>query len=298
MSMRYYYLIVPGLLLCAAAHLAGLPMPARMRMKDGRVFDCTVLERTDDGVVIERRFGVALARETHRAEQIESMQFPVPGVLTSINVRALSDKEELRNAVREVEAEYTAWQQFADIKGNYALPLLKLYAELLERRTSYATAQRMYRRLLQSDIDAPTRLMAQQRLAICAFWSSDDGAALPLLTNALAAAQDDAGRAELIYCIGVSHAQRGEAVPALFALLKNSVFYSMHGTWEPRSLTAALGPFAALDRRDEYLHTCATLTQRFAGTVWDKTARRQLAALDAGTNLSSLSSLTMYLEDK
>lgn len=284
---------------CAAATLCAdiLPMPVRLRLKDGRTFDCTLLQRTSDGIFIERRIGTSIAREPHRVEQIESIQFPLPTILTSINVRALHDKDQLRDALRAAEAEYAAWQQFEDINGNHALAVLRLYADLLERRGSFATAQRMFRRLLKDAPDESTRRHAAQRLAICEFWTSTNGAALTSLTNALAAATSDAERAELLFFTGVSYAQRGEHVSALFSLLKNSVFYSMHGTWEPRSLTAALAPFAALGRRDEFIITAATLTQRFSGTVWASNAHERLAAVNAGTNLLSLSSITMCLEE-
>jgi len=283
---------------CAVAVCAEfLPKPVRVRLKDGRTFDCTLLQRTEDGILIERRIGTSIAREPHRVEQIDSIQFPLPTILTSINVRAMKSKDELRSALREIKAEYAAWQQFEDIKGHHAVAVLKLYAEVLEHLGSYATAHRMFRRLLNEAGDEETRRYAAQRLAVCEFWSSTNGAALAALTNALAAATSDAERAELLFCIGVSHAQRGEPVAALFSLLKNSVFYSMHGTWEPRSLAAALAPFASLGRHDEFLTTCATLTQRFDGTVWAALAHDRLAALNAGTNLSTLSSITTYLEE-
>jgi len=285
--------VVCATVLCAEF----LPKPVRLRLKDGRNFDCTLLQRTEDSIWIERRIGTSIAREPHRVEHIDAIQFPLPTILTSINVRALKSKDELRSAIHEVEAEYAAWQQFEDIKGHHAVAVLKLYADLLEHRGSYAAAHRMFGRLLKDARDEETRRHAAQRLAVCAFWSSTNGAALAALTNALAASASDAERAELLFYIGVSHAQRGEPVDALFALLKNSVFYSMHGTWEPRSLAAALAPFASLGRRDEFVTTCATLTQRFDGTVWAALAHDRLAALHAGTNLSTLSSITTYLEE-
>ncbi|MCX7847166.1 MAG: hypothetical protein N2595_03945 [bacterium] len=282
--------------LAAAAQL--LPMAIRLHLKDGRKLDCVLVQRTAEGILVERRVGTTRAREPHRLEQIDAIQFPLPSILTSINVRALRDKQALEEAVQAVEQQYTAWQAFADIRGNHLPGLLRLYGALLERQKAYGTAARMYEQLQRIAVDEPTRLHATKRLAVCTFWTSTNGAALVALTNFVATAEDDAERAEFLFYAGVSYAQRGEHVAALFTLLKNPVFYSMHGAWEPRSLTAALASFAALERREEFITTCATLTQRFERTVWAAIAQDRLHALTCGTNLTALASITNYLAEE
>lgn len=282
--------------LSVAAQL--LPMPVRVRMKDGRTFECVLLERSNDVLRVERRIGTSLAREPLRVARIDTIEFPLPSIVTSINVRALRNKDERRAARRAVELACAEWQVFRDIKGNHYATMLRLYADVLERSGAYTAAERKFRLLERLVTDDATRRYASARRAVCAFWSNTNGIALTALTNLAATASSDAERAEFLFYAGVSHAQRGEHVAALFALMKNSVFYSMHDAWEARSLTAALPSFAALGRKDEFVITCTTLTQRFPGTVWATIAHDRLAALAAGTNISALASITSYLPDE
>jgi hypothetical protein len=233
-------------------------------------------------VRIQRPFGKGMAKENYKVVLLEGLYFPEPEILES----GTQD-------IAAIAAEYQRWAPFADIKGNWAAPLGLLLAELLEQTGEYARAARLYDAHADSPFVAGGGREARLRAAVCTARLGITSNVLGRLINVWSLASSDAEKAELTYYIGLGRAALGDPIDGLFSLLRNVVFYSAHGEWEPRSLAASLPLYARLARGDEYAATINTLLRRFPDTAYAEYATNCLVRLNTVSNLGELVDYTM-----
>ena len=95
-----------------------------------------------------------------------------------------------------------------------------------------------------------------------------------LCTNAVETAENDRERAEAGYYCGVILTEFNRPAESLFILLKNTVFYHMHDSWEAKSLVASLRNYALLNDRERIESTCNILVEKFPDTSYSRCAMR------------------------
>ncbi len=267
-------------------------MRARLLLANGREYICTVLGCEGGQVKIKRTLsGGAVATETHSPDKIRGLYFPKPAFLAE--TQDVSTAALLESAIAGAKEEYNRWKPFASVKGNnWAAPVGRRYAELLEKARDFGRALEVYIELARDRLDTRADSETALRRAVCTYQLGMISNAFSLFTNALAVADNDSERAEAIYYIGRIEAQFGDYVGSLFTLLKNVVFYSAQGEWEARSLEAALYDYAKLRRSEEYANTCDRLILRFPDTRYAQYAEQCLEKLNAGTSMEELSQFT------
>jgi hypothetical protein len=285
--------LVIGMALAVRVAASNDMATARLRLVSGREFECVVLHYSNDILLIQRSFGSGWAREHYARAQIEGLYFPRPAWLTDVATQTWRDARLLRATIATVAVEYAAWRAFKDIRGGWAPQAGLAYARLLEQAGRRSSAARVYSAVARN-APADIRRCAALRGAVCGYYLLPPSNALARLQAAADSASTDAERAELTYYIGLSHARLNQPVQSLFALLRNVVLYGREAEWEGRSLIAALPNYAALDRRDEFMSTCATLFRRYPDLRCARSLSNMYVMLVNGSNLQTFANLTLY----
>ena len=283
--------------LLAAAAVTGSPRIARLHLKNGRRFVCTVLTLNQGEVTVQRELeGGTILTEYHACEAIAALEFPRPEFLDGRDSRNVLDQQELRMAVQAAEEEYARWKPFADIPGGWAVPVGFRYAELLERQQQYSAAYALYTECDRPDVCRETARKTILRRAVCQYYMGQYSNAYVFCTNAVANALTDTERAEAAYYLGRVLTELKQPVESLFMLLKNVVFYSYEGEWEAKSLMAVLSNYALLNDRERIVTTCNVLMRRYPDTAYALHATNCLRKIAAGQSLIEASSAASTAE--
>ncbi len=263
-------------------------LKAKLRLKNGKEFVCDVVEYKNKKLIVKRalRDGM-IATEHYKLEKIDRLDFPKPAFLT--NNFNLSTRKKLNVKKRIAKKEYEIFKPFAEISGKtWAAQTGFELAKIYEKLKTFPSALKLYNRLARDKFNPEIARFAVLRKAVCSYQKGMISNTLPVFEKALEAAETDAEIAELNYYIGKIKSELGDPVAGNFILLKNVIFYSSEGDWEPKSLKAALENYATLDRKPEFINTCNTLIRRFPETEFSEFATNCLIKINSGVVLTNI----------
>jgi len=263
-------------------------LKAKLRLKNEKEFICDVVDYKNEKLTVKRALSDGIvATEYYDFDKIDRLDFVMPAFLT--NNFELSTRKNLNAAKRIVKEEYEIYKPFAQIKGNtWAAQTGFELAKIYEKLETYPSALKIYNRLARDEYNPEIARFAVLRKAVCSYQKGMISNTLPAFEKALEAAETDAEIAELNYYIGKIKSELGDPVAGNFMLLKNVIFYSSEGNWEPKSLKAALENYAALDRNPEFVNTCNTLIRRFPNSEYSKFATNCLIKINSGVVLTNI----------
>ena len=263
-------------------------LKAKLRFNNGKEFICDIVEYNNKKLTVKRALSDGMvATEYYDFDKINRLDFPKPGFLT--NNFNLKTKKDLNKSKKLVKKEYEKYKPFAEFNGNnWAAQTGFELAKLYEKLGTYPSALKIYNRLARDKFNPDIARFAVLRKAVCSYQKGIVSNSLPAFEKALEAAETDAEIAELNYYIGKIISELNDPVAGNFILLKNVVFYSSEGEWEPKSLLATLNNYAVLDREMEFTNTCNTLIRRFPGTEFSKAAANCLKKINSGEVLTNI----------
>ncbi len=285
--MKQLVLIILFASFCFAAETNEF-LKAKLRLANGKEFVCDVVEYKNKNLTVKRALSEGMvATEIYNIDKIDRLDFVMPAFLT--NEFDLSTRKNIYAAKRAAKAEYEKYKPFAQIKGNtWAAQIGFELAKIYEMLKTYPSALKIYNRLARDEYNPEIARFAVLRKAVCAYQKGMISNALPSFEKALEAAETDAEIAELNYYIGKIKSELGDPVAGNFVLLKNVIFYSSEGDWEPKSLQASLKNYAELNRKNEFINTCSALIRRFPNSEYSKFATNCLIKINSGVVLTNI----------
>lgn len=250
-----------------------------------------VTDIQENTLIVQREFKKgSFATEKYTPEKVKAVLFPPPAYL--MITQDFSTAESIAKEVAAAEEAYSYWQRFSAFPGSrWHIPLTYRLAVAKEKAGKYADALKLYSQFLKDAPDSATAEEIPLRLAVCKYHLENKQEAKTALNTCLAAAENDATRAEALYYIGTLQAEEKAITNAVFTFMRNKVFYTMQDEWAPKSMTQILPLFAQMDRKDDYIRICNDIITSYPDTVYSSFAEE---CLHRATNSLTLTNLVIY----